>query len=103
MVDAKICDRCGDYYGANEETDDDSSSQELPVSTTPDDGRQLYITANPSTTVTVTDDELNGPDAIAAAIRSTRSTTKRSSVETKDLCPDCYEAFLDYWNDGGDA
>lgn len=88
MADAKICDRCGGYYGANEDGDADD--------------RELFITAERAASVVVKESDLH-QDAIAAAAITERSATKSASVNTKDLCEDCYEAFLEYWNDGGDA
>lgn len=86
MADAKICDRCGEYYAPAE------------------DAPALYVTDQPYVPVTVTEDELNRLSGAAATVSTQpRSTTKNASVEVKDLCEDCQQALEDFWDSGGDS
>lgn len=85
MADAKICDRCGEYYA--------------PL----DEEVGLYLTDEPFVSVTVTEDELNSGTGAAAVVSTMpRSTTKNAQVGTKDLCGDCQHALAEFWNAGGD-
>lgn len=85
MADAKICDRCSEYYA--------------PL----DEEVGLYLTDEKLVSVTVTENDLDRISGAAASVSTTpRSATKNAKVETKDLCGDCQHALAEFWNDGGD-
>jgi hypothetical protein len=82
MADAKLCDRCGDYYPASDDAD-----------------RDLFITDRTAVAISVSESDVkpSPPSPPGTGLAVGRSTTVSESVETKDLCSDCQEEFEAFW------
>jgi hypothetical protein len=90
MDDAKICDRCGDYY--------------------PSDGdRELHLTDTALAQVTVDleasrqNPNVPKPGETNRLLKTSRTISRTGRVPVKDLCGECYDALLAFWEGDDDV